>query len=110
MNVSDFDFELPEPLIAQEAAERGRSRLLVVPRAGGPFEHAAFADLGRFLRAGDLLVLNDTRVFPARLLGRRDPSGGEVECLLMGSAARPRRRATRPERRSGTRSCTPARN
>ena len=84
MNVSDFDFELPEPLIAQEAAERGRSRLLVVPRAEGPFEHATFADLGRFLRAGDLLVLNDTRVFPARLLGRRDPSGGEVECLLMG--------------------------
>ena len=84
MNVSDFDFELPEPLIAQEAAERGRSRLLVVPRTGGPFDHATFADLGRFLRAGDLLVLNDTRVFPARLLGRRDPSGGEVECLLMG--------------------------
>ena len=84
MNVSDFDFELPEPLIAQEAAERGRSRLLVVPRAEGPFEHATFADLGRFLRAGDLLVLNDPRVFPARLLGRRDPSGGEVECLLMG--------------------------
>ena len=84
MNIADFDFELPEPLIAQEAAERGRSRLLVVPRAGGAFEHAAFADLGRYLRAGDLLVLNDTRVFPARLLGHRDPSGGEVECLLMG--------------------------
>jgi S-adenosylmethionine:tRNA ribosyltransferase-isomerase len=84
MDVSAFDFELPESLIAQEAAERGRSRLLVVPRAGGSFEHAMFTDLGRHLRAGDLLVLNDTRVFPARLLGRRDPSGGEVECLLMG--------------------------
>jgi S-adenosylmethionine:tRNA ribosyltransferase-isomerase len=84
VNVSDFDFELPESLIAQDAAERGRSRLLVVPRPGGAFEHALFSDLGRHLRAGDLLVLNDTRVFPARLRGRRDPSGGEVECLLMG--------------------------
>jgi len=84
MNVSDFDFELPDDLIAQEAGERGRSRLLVLPRAGGPIEHASFGDLGRYLRAGDLLVLNDTRVFPARLRGRREPSGGEVECLLMG--------------------------
>ena len=84
MNVSDFDFELPETLIAQEAAERGRSRLLVLRRDSGAVEHAMFADLERFLRAGDLLVLNDTRVFPARLIGRRDPSGGEVECLLMG--------------------------
>jgi S-adenosylmethionine:tRNA ribosyltransferase-isomerase len=84
VNVSDFEFDLPESLIAQEAAERGRSRLLVLPRQTAAVEHAVFADLGRYLRAGDLLVLNDTRVFPARLLGRRDPSGGEVECLLMG--------------------------
>ena len=84
MNVSDFDFDLPESLIAQEAADRGRSRLLVLPRQTAAVEHAMFADLGRYLRAGDLLVLNDTRVFPARLIGRRDPSGGEVECLLMG--------------------------
>ena len=84
MNVSDFDFELPEALIAQEAGERGGSRLLVLQRETGAVEHATFADLERFLRSGDLLVLNDTRVFPARLIGRRDPSGGEVECLLMG--------------------------
>ena len=84
MDVSDFDFDLPELLIAQEAAERGRSRLLVLHRDTGALEHARFADLGRYLRPGDLLVLNDTRVFPARLIGRRDPSGGEVECLLMG--------------------------
>ena len=84
MNVSDFDFVLPEALIAQEAAERGRSRLLVLRRDSGVIEHAMFADLERFLRPGDLLVLNDTRVFPARLLGRRDPSGGDLECLLMG--------------------------
>ena len=86
MNVSDFDFDLPDALIAQEASERGRSRLLVLRRDGGTIEHALFADLERFLRPGDLLVLNDTRVFPARLIGRRDPSGGEVECLLMGRA------------------------
>jgi S-adenosylmethionine:tRNA ribosyltransferase-isomerase len=84
VNVSDFDFDLPESLIAQEAAERGRSRLLVLYKESGSVEHAMFADLERFLRSGDLLVLNDTRVFPARLIGRRDPSGGEVECLLMG--------------------------
>jgi S-adenosylmethionine:tRNA ribosyltransferase-isomerase len=84
VNVSDFDFDLPESLIAQEAAERGQSRLLVLRRDAGSVEHAMFADLGRYLRRGDLLVVNDTRVFPARLLGRRDPSGGEVECLLMG--------------------------
>ena len=98
MNVSEFDFELPEALIAQEAAERGRSRLLVLPRDGGPAEHAMFADLGRYLRPGDLLVLNDTRVFPARLLGRRDPSGGDVECLLMGV---PRRIDPDPEHPAG---------
>jgi S-adenosylmethionine:tRNA ribosyltransferase-isomerase len=84
VNVSDFDFDLPEALIAQEAPERGRSRLLVLRRDTGAVEHAMFADLERFLRSGDLLVLNDTRVFPARLLGHRDPSGGDVECLLMG--------------------------
>jgi S-adenosylmethionine:tRNA ribosyltransferase-isomerase len=84
VNVADFDFELPESLIAQEPAERGRSRLLVLHRDTGTVAHARFSDLERFLRAGDLLVLNDTRVFPARLIGRRDPSGGEVECLLMG--------------------------
>jgi S-adenosylmethionine:tRNA ribosyltransferase-isomerase len=84
VNVSDFDFDLPESLIAQDAAQRGRSRLLVLHKQSGAVEHAMFADLERFLRPGDLLVLNDTRVFPARLIGRRDPSGGEVECLLMG--------------------------
>jgi S-adenosylmethionine:tRNA ribosyltransferase-isomerase len=84
MNVADFDFELPEELIAQHPpAERGGSRLLVLNRGTGDVEDATFADVGRYLRAGDLLVLNNTRVFPARLIGRRDPSGGEVECLLI---------------------------
>ena len=85
MQVSDFDYALPSGQIAQAPpAERGAARLLVLDRAGGALSHGVVGDLPRFLRAGDLLVVNDTRVFPARLLGRRDPSGGAVECLLLG--------------------------
>lgn len=84
MLTSDFDFHLPDDLIAQAPpAERGTSRLMVLDRASGGLTLASVADLGRFLRAGDLLVVNDTRVFPARLLGHRVPSGGAVECLLL---------------------------
>jgi S-adenosylmethionine:tRNA ribosyltransferase-isomerase len=84
MDVSDFDFELPEELIAQAPAERrGESRLLVLSRASGAVEHARFDRIAEYFRAGDLLVVNNTRVFPARLLGRRVPSGGAVECLLL---------------------------
>lgn len=83
MNVSDFDFDLPEGLIAQFPPEqRGGSRLLVL-HSDGRIEHAMFAELGRYLQRGDVLVLNNTRVFPARLIGRRVPSGGAVECLLL---------------------------
>lgn len=81
--LSDFDFELPEALVAQEARARGDSRLLVVDRAAGRWHEAAFSDLPTLLAPGDLVVVNDTRVFAARLLGRRDPSGGAVECLLL---------------------------
>jgi len=84
MLVSDFDFELPPELIAQNAAPRGDSRLLTLDRSTGAIRHGAVGDLPSLLRAGDLLVVNDTRVFPARLLGRRVPSGGAVECLLLG--------------------------
>ena len=84
MDVRDFDFDLPADLIAQEpAADRGGSRLLVVDRASGAMTHSRVAALPDLLRAGDLLVVNNTRVFPARLLGRRVPSGGAVECLLV---------------------------
>jgi S-adenosylmethionine:tRNA ribosyltransferase-isomerase len=83
MNVDEFDFELPASLIAQDPPkERGGSRLLVVRRTGG-IEHTAFANLADHLVPGDLLVVNNTRVFPARLLGHRVPSGGGVECLLL---------------------------
>ena len=84
LRTSDFDFELPEELIAQRpAAERGQARLMVLPRHAGAIQHTSFARLGDHLRSGDLLVLNDTRVFPARLIGHRVPSGGVVECLLL---------------------------
>ena len=84
MNVSDFNFDLPDELIAQSPApERGGSRLLVLHKDTGRIEHTHVSELARFLGDGDLLVVNDTRVFPARLLGVRVPSGGAVECLLL---------------------------
>ena len=84
MLVDDFNFELPTDLIAQEPAEdRSAARLLLLPRGAGCVAHRTMADLPDALRAGDLLVVNDSRVFPARLLGRREPSGGAVECLLI---------------------------
>ena len=84
MRVSEFDYDLPPELVAQEAlAERSASRLMVLERATGRIEHAHAADLPAWLRRGDLLVVNDTRVIPARLHGHRVPSGGRVECLLL---------------------------
>lgn len=86
MLTSDFDFELPEASIAQEAAPRGESRLLVLD-AEGAERHRRVRDLPALLRAGDLLVLNDTRVIPARLFGRRPGTGGQeggrMEVLLV---------------------------
>ncbi|HUF48581.1 MAG TPA: tRNA preQ1(34) S-adenosylmethionine ribosyltransferase-isomerase QueA, partial [Vicinamibacterales bacterium] len=83
MLTSAFDFDLPGHLIAQHARPRGTSRLMVVDRAAGSWHEATIGDLPGLLAPGDVLVANDTRVFPARLLGRRDPSGGAVECLLL---------------------------
>jgi S-adenosylmethionine:tRNA ribosyltransferase-isomerase len=83
MRLADLDYALPEELIAQEPApERTAARLLVVPPGDRPFQHARIADLPALLRRGDLLVLNDTRVIPARLRARR-PSGGRLEVLLV---------------------------
>jgi S-adenosylmethionine:tRNA ribosyltransferase-isomerase len=84
VRVDDFDFPLPPEAIAQAPpAERGTSRLLVLERATGRITHTRIGELPAWLAAGDLLVVNDTRVFPARLLGHRDPSGGRVEVLLL---------------------------
>ena len=83
MLVSDFDFDLPASQIAQHPRPRGQSRLMVVERTAGSWREARFTDLPDELRSGDVLVVNNTRVFPARLLGHREPSGGAVECLLL---------------------------
>ncbi len=84
MLLSDFDFELPADRIAQTPTpDREAARLLVLDRGSGAVCHRTVADLPELLTPGDLLVVNDTRVFPARLLGHRVPSGGAVECLLL---------------------------
>ena len=83
LRVSDFDFDLPHDLVAQAPPPtRGTSRLMHLRRGSGAIGHGVFSDLPALLAPDDLLVLNDTRVFPARLLGRRLPGGGAVECLL----------------------------
>jgi S-adenosylmethionine:tRNA ribosyltransferase-isomerase len=80
----DFDYDLPPEYIAQTPVEpRDSARLLVLHRADGALEHATFRDLGAYLRPGDLLVLNETRVIPARLFARKLPGGGRVELLLL---------------------------
>jgi S-adenosylmethionine:tRNA ribosyltransferase-isomerase len=104
--ISDFDYDLPADRIAQEPAPRGESRLLVLDRADrrGPERHRTVRDLPVLLRPGDLLVVNDTRVIPARLFGRRAGAGamgGRIELLLVErhgpreweALARPGRRA-----------------
>ena len=82
MLTSDFDFELPESSIAQEPLPRGQSRLLVLDETGSG-RHRSVSDLTRILQPEDLLVVNDTRVIPARLFGVRPPHGGKVELLLI---------------------------
>jgi S-adenosylmethionine:tRNA ribosyltransferase-isomerase len=84
VKLTDYDFHLPEELIAQHPAEpRDASRLFVVHRDGGAFEHRHFRDLPGYLHPGDALVVNETRVMPARLLGQREGTGGAMEVLLL---------------------------
>ena len=84
MRISDFDYELPEELIAQQPlADRHASRMLIVDRAKQTWRDSEFKALPDLLSAGDVLVINNTRVFPARLHGNRIPSGGAVELLLL---------------------------
>jgi S-adenosylmethionine:tRNA ribosyltransferase-isomerase len=84
MRLEDFDYSFDESLIAQHPIEpRDRARLLVVDRSTGSLAHHRFAELPTLLRPNDLLVLNDTQVIPARLPGRKRPSGGKVEVLLV---------------------------
>ncbi|HKY28760.1 MAG TPA: tRNA preQ1(34) S-adenosylmethionine ribosyltransferase-isomerase QueA [Pyrinomonadaceae bacterium] len=84
MNISEFDYELPEDLIAQEPlSERDASRMLVVDRERRTWDDSQFAAFPNYIRENDVVVINNTRVFPARLMGKRDPSGGRVEVLLV---------------------------
>ena len=84
MNVSDFDYDLPEELIAQDPLEkRSDSRLMVLDKNTGAIEHRHFFEIGSFLNPGDCLVLNNTKVIPARLIGEREGTGAKVEILLL---------------------------
>jgi len=84
LELKDFDYELPEELIAQTPLEkRDESRLLVYNRDTGLIEHKIFKDITEYLRPGDCLVLNDTRVIPARLLGEKEGTGGRMEFVLL---------------------------
>lgn len=84
MRTSDFDYDLPSGLIAQEPVEpRDASRLMVVDRASGQVDHRTFRDLLDYVRAGDLLVVNETKVLPARLHGAKEETGGAAEILLL---------------------------
>lgn len=84
MKVSDFYFELPEELIAQHPLEkRDSSRLMVLDKETGEIEHRKFHDILEYLNEGDTLVLNNTRVLPARLIGEKEETGGKIEFLLL---------------------------
>lgn len=84
MNVKEFDFYLPEELIAQHPLEqRDSSRLMVLDKETGEINHKTFHDIVEYLNEGDTLVLNNTRVLPARLIGEKEESGGKIEFLLL---------------------------
>ena len=84
MKTSDFDYELPEELIAQDPLEdRTSSRLLVLDKNTGERKHTIFHEIIDYLNPGDCLVINNTKVIPARLIGEREETGGKVEVLLL---------------------------
>jgi S-adenosylmethionine:tRNA ribosyltransferase-isomerase len=88
MQIADFDYQLPEELIAQHPPERrDAARMLILDRARESWADSQFAELPSFIGAGDVVVLNNTRVFPARLAGVREPSGGRVELFLLNERA-----------------------
>lgn len=84
MNLQEFDYYLPEELIAQHPLERrDMSRLMVLDRESGEIDHKLFKDITDYFAEGDCLVLNNTRVIPARLLGQKEGSGGKIEFILL---------------------------
>ncbi len=112
LRVDDFDYDLPEAAIAQTPAEpRDASRLLVLDRASGRIEHARFRDIGRWLNAGDLLVVNDSRVLPARLVGERAAAARRRSwCCGRSRTARRWEALVRPSRRLAVGSVVTLRN
>ncbi len=89
MKTSYFDYDLPPELIAQQpASDRAGARMMIIIRSTGEIRHGRVADLPRLLNPGDLLVVNNTRVIPARLFGRKEASGGAVEILLVEETAK----------------------
>ena len=95
MDVSNFDYDLPSELIAQEPLpNRGDSRLLLLDRKNHKIEHSYFRSLGTYLKTGDTLVFNDTRVIPARLIGQRRDSGGKIEVVLLKKLEQNKNRCT----------------
>ena len=84
MDVKDFDYDLPEELIAQDPlSDRSASRLMVLDTDTGEVTHRHFKDILEYLNEGDCLVINDTKVIPARLLGVKEDTGAHVELLLL---------------------------
>ena len=84
MDVKDFDYELPEELIAQDPLlDRSSSRLLVLDKETGKTSHHVFREIVDYLEPGDCLVINDTKVIPARLIGEKEGTGAKVEVLLL---------------------------
>ncbi|MCL5781418.1 MAG: tRNA preQ1(34) S-adenosylmethionine ribosyltransferase-isomerase QueA [Firmicutes bacterium] len=88
MKLSDFDFQLPEELIAQEPVEkRDQSRLMVVHRDSGAIEHKTFREIIEYLRPGDVLVMNESKVLPTRIFGTKTSTGAKIELLLLRQVA-----------------------
>ena len=84
MKTSDFNFDLPQELIAQDPLEdRSSSRLMVLNKESGEITHRIFHDITEYLQPGDCLVINDTKVIPARLIGTKEDTGAHIEILLL---------------------------
>ena len=84
MKTSDFNYELPQELIAQDPLEdRSSSRLMVLDKETGKVEHHVFKEIIDYLNPGDCLVINDTKVIPARLIGAKEETGAKIEVLLL---------------------------
>jgi len=83
MKLSEFKFDLPQSLIALHPSDRGESRLMVINRKTGEIEHKMFADLINYFDDGDVMAINDTKVFPARLYGQKEKTGAKIEVFLL---------------------------